>query len=641
LPEHDIKRRASELLQKGRLAEAIQEYKALLEQSKRPNPAIINLIGDIYIKQGDHAAGFSHFLKACKHYAGEGLYHNGIAVGKKILRLDKDQVEVYGTLGDLYARQGLGMDAVKFLNEFARRKEEANEFPAALAAFGQACETLTDCPELYIAYGEMLERVGREGEAGDNFRRVAEIYAERNMSAQAEHWTNRARSASGEEVAPEESANDTGVWDMMSLRDLGEKDAEEKPAAPAAPAKADKPVRPGSGVHPRSQWGIFDPGQNPAIPPPPPLPPEGSMPIAATDLAPPTGIAPLPTPAASAPPAPVADGPDLAVAPVKPSLDEATRISLVLEAPVTPETPPAPESRVTSSPLAPDATPEEMAIRDAAAEEDEKLLGGHKSPRASLSNLPGIIMPPSAKKKSDEPAHRPARRPYPPPLPEAEDSTSPVPTQPDAPTDQPLPGAVPVGGEPSEPGSRSRPDESLVMSSFSGLYAKPDAPDDAPTREQAIIIGDDTELVREGGDVNEVINDFREATSQILGEDDHQAHYDLGTTYLEMELFEEAASEFEMAASGTRFALVSQEMLGYCFLRQGHIERAVFELRKGLDLNGYEERAKVGLHYNLGIACGVLGHDADAIEAFRRVEALAPDFRDAKTRLERLSPGDV
>mgnify|MGYP000019404465 CR=1 FL=1 len=41
-----------------------------------------------------------------------------------------------------------------------------------------------------------------------------------------------------------------------------------------------------------------------------------------------------------------------------------------------------------------------------------------------------------------------------------------------------------------------------------------------PGREQAIIIGDDTELVREGGDVNEVINDFREATSQILGDDD-------------------------------------------------------------------------------------------------------------------------
>jgi len=193
LPEHDIKRKASELLQKGRFEEAIREYQALLEQSKRPNPAIVNLIGDIYVKQGDHARGFSHFAKACKQYADEGLYHNGIAVGKKILRLDKDQTEVYRTLGDLYARQGLGMDAVKFLNEYARRKEEADEYPAALAAFAQACETISDCPEINVAYGEMLERMQRTDESAASFRRAAEIYAVRGMTAQSEHWTNRAR----------------------------------------------------------------------------------------------------------------------------------------------------------------------------------------------------------------------------------------------------------------------------------------------------------------------------------------------------------------------------------------------------------------------------------------------------------------
>ncbi|MGH2570439.1 MAG: tetratricopeptide repeat protein, partial [bacterium] len=289
MPEQDIKRKASELLQKGRLAEAIQEFQTLLAQSKRPNPAIVNLIGDIYVKQGDHTNGFAHFLKACKQYADEGLFHNGIAVAKKILRLDKERTDVYGTLGDLYARQGLGMDAVKFLHEYARRKAEANEFPAALAAFAQACETLTDCPELNIAYGEMLERVRRVDEAAANFRRAAETYAERGLEAQAQHWTNRAREAlsggkrakGGSETAASETASgdrgaDGDVWELMSLRDLGDQpQGAAPPSASPSPAPRGKSGA-GAGVRPRSQWGIFDPATSPDIPPPPPLPSEDS-----------------------------------------------------------------------------------------------------------------------------------------------------------------------------------------------------------------------------------------------------------------------------------------------------------------------------------------------------------------------------
>jgi tetratricopeptide (TPR) repeat protein len=154
--------------------------------------------------------------------------------------------------------------------------------------------------------------------------------------------------------------------------------------------------------------------------------------------------------------------------------------------------------------------------------------------------------------------------------------------------------------------------------------------------EQAVIIGDDFELVREGGDVNEVIADFREATAEILDLDDHQAHYDLGTTYLEMELFDEAAAEYEIAARGEAFALASREMLGYCFLRKGKIDLAIRELERGLEIPGHDDRDKLGLLYNLGIACGVLDQEPRAIEYFQRILELDPDFRDTKDRLERL-----
>jgi tetratricopeptide (TPR) repeat protein len=154
--------------------------------------------------------------------------------------------------------------------------------------------------------------------------------------------------------------------------------------------------------------------------------------------------------------------------------------------------------------------------------------------------------------------------------------------------------------------------------------------------EHAVVVGDDFELVREGGDVHEVINDFMEATMELLDLDDHQAHYDLGTTYMEMELFDEAAQEFEISARGPELALASQEMLGYCFLRKGQIDLAIHELEKGLSFEGADERDKLGLLYNLGVASRVVDQEKRAIECFRRILGIDPDFRDTKDRLERL-----
>ena len=71
MTELDIKRRATELLQKGRFDEAIEEYQALLGQSKKPNPAILNLVGDIYIKQDAYEKGFDAFLRAARAAASE------------------------------------------------------------------------------------------------------------------------------------------------------------------------------------------------------------------------------------------------------------------------------------------------------------------------------------------------------------------------------------------------------------------------------------------------------------------------------------------------------------------------------------------------------------------------------------------
>ncbi|NNE43837.1 MAG: tetratricopeptide repeat protein, partial [Gemmatimonadetes bacterium] len=278
--ELEIKRKANDFLHKGKYQEAIAEYENLLSAQKKPNPAIVNLIGDLHVKQGDFEKGFEAYLSASRTYAEEGLFHNGIAVGKKVIRLDKEQTEVYGMLGQLYARQGLGMDCVKFLSEYARRMEEAGEYPAALASFAEACEILPEFPDVHASYGDMLEKVDRHEDAAVAFDRAAGACADREMAAEAQAYRNRASALRGETTEP---VGD-GVSDLMSLRNL---DSGEmvNPATRATASMSSAPPAPaGAGTASGSgRFAVYDPANNPDIPPPPPLPGRsaGAPPVAA------------------------------------------------------------------------------------------------------------------------------------------------------------------------------------------------------------------------------------------------------------------------------------------------------------------------------------------------------------------------
>lgn len=556
MTELDYKRKASELLLKGRYDDAIAQYRQLISASKKKNPAILNLIGDIHVKQAAPDAAFENYLEASRLYAEESLFHNAIAVGKKILRLDREQTEVYGILGNLYARQGLGMDCLKFLEEYARRKEERDEYSAALASFAEACEILEDCAEIRVTYGGMLEKVGRRDDAVSCYQAASEILAARGQMEAADLWSHRA-----DNRAPDDENGVQDVADLMNLRTIDD----DAPPKRASRPKKTEPSRPdsaetvwGRSTQPldeprefslddeesehRAPWAVFDPRANPDLPPPPPLPGRGG----------------------EGPPARGVEEP------LQPAVADYRSVDLELELPE--ETP---------KPIAASSPAEAPAAEGAAPAQ-----GG--SSDLDLRSLPGIILP---------------------------DETAEV-----APTDEKV----------EAPVSPAAPDSDADLAAFFETTSAA-----AESGEQAVVIGDDFELLREGGNVSEVIADFRAATMEILDLDDFQAHYDLGTTYMEMELFDESAAEFEVAARGERWALASREMLGYCFLRKGQIDLAIKELRKGLEIPG-EERDKLGLLYNLGIACGVLDNEQEAIQAFQRILEVDPDFRDTKMRLDRL-----
>lgn len=123
----------------------------------------------------------------------------------------------------------------------------------------------------------------------------------------------------------------------------------------------------------------------------------------------------------------------------------------------------------------------------------------------------------------------------------------------------------------------------------------------------------------------------RGVEAQLAG--DAQGQYDLGMTYREMGLLDQAMEAFRAASHDPRFAARSLEMTGRCLVDQGRANEAVGEFRRALEQPGMTD-AGAELRYHLGIALeGANRHD-EALEEYVQVQAAMPGYEDVDQRVE-------
>lgn len=119
------------------------------------------------------------------------------------------------------------------------------------------------------------------------------------------------------------------------------------------------------------------------------------------------------------------------------------------------------------------------------------------------------------------------------------------------------------------------------------------------------------------------------------GLEDPATHYDLGLAYLEMDLFDEAIKELQIASRAPQLRVKSCNMLGLCFMERGEVELAIKEYERGLSVLSREEE-QIGLRYNLARAYETLGNYQEAINQLREIYAVDVNYLDVKQRLREI-----
>ncbi|MCM2255383.1 MAG: tetratricopeptide repeat protein [Vicinamibacteria bacterium] len=105
-----VKQDADKLEKAGRIDQAIDLYKQLVDDNPR-DWNTINKIGDLYARLQKNREASEQYAKVADFYAKDGFLLKAIAIWKKIDKLDATALEPKVNLGELYAKQGLMMEA--------------------------------------------------------------------------------------------------------------------------------------------------------------------------------------------------------------------------------------------------------------------------------------------------------------------------------------------------------------------------------------------------------------------------------------------------------------------------------------------------------------------------------------------------
>ncbi|HEX3583095.1 MAG TPA: tetratricopeptide repeat protein, partial [Thermoanaerobaculia bacterium] len=175
---------AEKLVAKGKIDAAIKEYERLLEDN--PNDVnTLNRIGDLWVRINRNDEAVKTFGKIADHYSKDGFFLKAIAIYKKINKLDPSKLDVYAKLADLYAKQGLAMEAKSQYQVLADYYLKHGEPGNALSIYRKISELDPSSINVHVKLADLYGQNNQTAEALKEYDRVGRMLLKRGMLDEA------------------------------------------------------------------------------------------------------------------------------------------------------------------------------------------------------------------------------------------------------------------------------------------------------------------------------------------------------------------------------------------------------------------------------------------------------------------------
>jgi tetratricopeptide (TPR) repeat protein len=571
----EIKRKAQRFVQNGDLDRAVEEYQKLLAADDS-DPYTHVTLGDLYFKKGVLDEAGRRYQEAAEAYRKAGLVKNAIAVCKKMLRLNLRPIDTLKALAELHAQDGLATDAGLYYAQYADLMLGKDQRAAAAEALEHAARLIPEDPKYSEKLGEVWNLEGERLKASRALIKAARAHDGRGHLDQAQACRDRA-----EELHPGAS---TEVVE------------EVKPPAAAAPPPAPT-VRPGSSANRVSagpgSTAEPDIARNGTFVPPSGAPREG---IETTRLSPIGGAA-----VAQAAPA----EPARAETPVPP--DVADHLSFARSLLASGEREQAADALLRAA-----QAWESVGGLDQAASIFQELS---RSPQASERLYRLWLGNCERRQQWIEAAGVCCEL-----------------------GDLALAAQEPAAAHEWFVQARAYdPNNEMAVRRLERLsdWGKRAQMEEIDLRTDRVTVSqrmpEDLDV-----DLSELLSAFQAGVREQVEADDASSHYDLGMTYRQMGLLDEAVAEFRLAARDPEFSIKCTDMLGRCLLERGDFGAAIAEFERGLTLPGVSGDSALSFRYSLGLVLEASGRSIEALEQFEAVFAAQPNYPDVAAKIREL-----
>jgi len=168
----------------GKVQQAIGEYLKIIRFD--PNDVLIlNTIGDLYLRQGNRTEANRYFSQVADTYVRNNFFLKAIAVYKKILSADPNNLEINGTMASLYAKQGLSIDARNQYLRVAGLLEKEGQARESLEFYEKVVELDPSNSEVQRKLAQMYHLDGSADKARIHWAGAARALAKAGNSAEA------------------------------------------------------------------------------------------------------------------------------------------------------------------------------------------------------------------------------------------------------------------------------------------------------------------------------------------------------------------------------------------------------------------------------------------------------------------------
>jgi len=182
---------AQKLLNQGKVTQAIAEYQHILKYEPRDQVTLMT-IGELYIRQGETIQAIDYFERLAQLFMSDGFLTKAIAVYKRIAKLAPEEIRPLEKLADLYVQQGVMSEARPLFLQLAELHLKNNRQPEAIALLKKLLQAEPDNLRIQIRLADLYQAMGQSGEALETYISAAQRALARGEQAECEKLADKA-----------------------------------------------------------------------------------------------------------------------------------------------------------------------------------------------------------------------------------------------------------------------------------------------------------------------------------------------------------------------------------------------------------------------------------------------------------------